>query len=192
MNFDGNSVQRVLNLIGSNFERVLTLLASVLGIVNFAISFGPLLPGTNPVPPQFPADNPMILMLTFILLEAALAHAFGYLMVNVRARGDGFPYILMIVFALISAWTSMFNIQWIFLGPPPVFPPLRQITMAGVSTLIKWESWYIMKFLLLVAAALWNAIYFIDVHTKRLRSRAEGARAWQVIWFIAATGIYLW
>ena len=52
-------------------------------------------------------------------LEAFLATAFGWAIVSVTAKGSGLPVLLAIVLMLVSAWTSLFNAQWLVLGSAP-------------------------------------------------------------------------
>ncbi|NHO68572.1 hypothetical protein G8770_23720 [Aestuariicella hydrocarbonica] len=52
-------------------------------------------------------------------LEACLAAAFGWLIVLASSKGRGLPFLLSIAVMLVSAWTSLFNIQWLILGRAP-------------------------------------------------------------------------
>lgn len=138
------------------------IIAGIIGIFNFiySVSFG--LPGPQMVMPTIPNVDLLIRILFLFLLESALAYSFGYILTKINKMGkvlpgEGLPLILLILVALLSAWTSLFNIQWFLIGPPPIFSEIA----SSKSKL------YISKFFIFGLLTYIWAIYFIAFHSIR-------------------------
>ncbi|GAD79472.1 hypothetical protein [Vibrio ezurae] len=94
-------------------------IASVVTILNFIVSLGVSVKYDSIPTGGIPVGSVAVGFIVACLLEALLATAFGYLIVYSSSKGKGLPYLLAIVIMLISAWTSLFNAQWLVLGQAP-------------------------------------------------------------------------
>jgi hypothetical protein len=130
----------------------LTVITAIISLGNFLVSlkFGNVASGTELNVTRIEAVLPFRFLL-FILLETALAYAFGRALIYFEGHGQGIPVMISILIALISAWTSLFNAQWLFLGSSP-----------GV-----FGTFYTIQLGALGVVAMSIAIYFILVHFKR-------------------------
>jgi len=88
--------------------------------------------------------------IAFIILESFLAYGLGWCIAYLSQKGDGLPETWVLVTALVSSWTSLFNVQWMLLGPTP-----DELTFA-----------YWFKFLLLTICAVLISVQFIQYHCK--------------------------
>lgn len=98
-----------------SINQKLNLIASIITIINFLYSLIIVNSSTqNPIPP-IPSQALPIGLIIIALLETFLSAGFGWLIVKFAEKGHGIPFILVIVVALVSAWTTMFNIQWLII-----------------------------------------------------------------------------
>lgn len=130
----------------------ITIVTGIIALGNFGFSLFHTVPGVSLNIPTFPNIILPFRLVTFILLETALGYAFGWALVKSESFGHGVPMILVWVIGIISAWTSMFNVQWMLTGGTP----------AEFSFLSVYTIW----FGLLSLLALILAIYLIYLHVK--------------------------
>ncbi|TOJ56941.1 hypothetical protein CGI36_23930, partial [Vibrio parahaemolyticus] len=95
----------------------LTIITAIISLANFVVSLkvGNVTSGTELSVSRIEAVLPFRFVL-YILLETALAYAFGRTLIYFEQYGQGIPLMLVVIVSLISAWTSLFNAQWLFLG----------------------------------------------------------------------------
>lgn len=132
-------------IIKNEFSNPINLIASILTIINFIFSLN-FLPSSKPlILPSFPINFLPFQIILFILIQSFIASGFGYLMTNISIKGKGLPFIITMVLSLFSAWTSLFNIQWVFQMKNPTETPTIQLLLlcAFISLLI---SNYFLKF----------------------------------------------
>ena len=55
--------------------------------------------------------------LIFLALETCLAYIFGKSLVRLQKFGHGVPYLCLVFISILSAWISLFNVQWLISGP---------------------------------------------------------------------------
>ena len=92
-------------------------------------------------------------LLSLVFFETALAYGFGWVIIRVYLKGDGVPLIATGVLAGISAWTSLFNVQWLIASPL-----YFDFSLTYAEELV--------MFLIHGAAAMALSYYFIQVHHK--------------------------
>ena len=137
----------------------ITIATGLIAFFNFGYSFlhSFTQPGLSiPNPPQIVLP---LKLAFFILLETALAYAFGWLLVSTEKYGEGVPFILLFVISIISAWTSLFNSQWIICGQ----------TLAGF---VFWST-FTLWFFLLSTISMIIAIYLIVTHSKVILKNSD-------------------
>ncbi|EGU46897.1 hypothetical protein VIOR3934_16576 [Vibrio orientalis CIP 102891 = ATCC 33934] len=105
--------------IKKEMQQPINLVASIVTIINFIWSIQAFNSHDGVPTAAIPAGSVAVGFILACLLEALLATAFGYAIVYVNSKGNGLPYLLAIVLMLISAWTSLFNAQWLVLGQAP-------------------------------------------------------------------------
>ncbi|ENM5891472.1 hypothetical protein E5115_003975 [Vibrio mimicus] len=132
----------------------LTIITAIISLANFVVSInvGNVASGSELDVSRIEAVLPFRFVL-YILLETALAYAFGRTLIYFEQYGQGIPLMLVVIVSLVSAWTSLFNAQWLFLG-----------SSAG-----ELFSVYGVKLLVLMLVALGIAMYFISVHFNRYK-----------------------
>lgn len=130
----------------------ITIISGIITFLNLAVSikFNLKLPDIV-FPNLFRIDFPFRLI-AFLFLEGVLAHIFGSLLIYIENLGPGLAKIILSITGLLSAWTSIFNIQWILIGIKPEIDP---------------EQIYFAKLMGGTLLAYISAIYFIVVHGKQ-------------------------
>jgi len=154
---------------------LLTLASGIAGVItigNLAYSFLveiKVLTGLN----VMDITSPFRFIL-FIILESFLAYGLGWCIVYFSQKGDGLPETWTLVSALVSSWTSLFNVQWMLLGSTP-----EELTFS-----------YCSKLLFLAVCAMTIAIQFIGYHCKNRGKEGEVA---ELSWLQVAcfAGMYL-
>lgn len=157
-----------------------TIVTGVVALANFIYSLTHGMYGTEIGVPEIPAITLPFRLVALIMLETALAYAFGWLLVKTEDMGHGVPMIMLWVVSMISSWTSLFNIQWLTIGGLP----------QGYEFLTVYTFW----FALLSAIMAGIAIYFIYNHTKQMNLESEApASPWiQGFMFFVMFFIYLY
>ncbi len=141
----------------------LNFVASLVTLGTFLLSmFYPL--GRAIEMPFFPVDPIPLRIIILILMEAALALVFGWILIHLTTRGHGIAVPLVVSASLLSAWTSLFNIQWVLLRNSPQDSADHMILIAAG----------------LVALVI--AIYFIWWHWDTLKERGEIRRRYPRRW----------
>ncbi len=136
----------------SKFASWLTIITAIVSLGNFIVSlkFGNVVSGTELNVTRVEAVLPFRFVL-FVLLETALAYSFGRALIYFEGHGQGIPVMISILIALISAWTSLFNAQWLFIGSSPG----------------EFGTFYTLQLAMLGAVAMGIAVYFILIHFRR-------------------------
>ena len=107
---------KFLENIKQETKQLINWLASIVTIGNFLWSLNAV-NSTGGIPLEgVPIGRVEMGLIASFTLEAFLATAFGWVIVYASSRGRGLPFLLALVAMLISAWTSLFNIQWLVLG----------------------------------------------------------------------------
>lgn len=104
--------------IKEELKQPLTLLAGIITIFNFIYSLR-FITHANIEITGFPISSFPIRMIFFFLLEGLLAYGFGWLIAKLYISGVGLYAFFAFIVELISAWTSIFNVQWIILCSAP-------------------------------------------------------------------------
>ena len=147
------SMNQIVSNIKEETKQPLNIVASIITIINFIGSIAAF-NVVGGVPEQaIPVGSVEIGFILACLLEALLAAAFGWAIVGVVSKGAGLPVLLAIVLMLVSAWTSLFNAQWLVLGSAPQTP--------GDATVLAAISAFFCGF----------ACYLIGGHVKTLHIR---------------------
>ena len=93
----------------------LNFFAAIITIGNFIYSLGIVTEQVTTPIPSLPIQGLPLGFILIMFLETLLAAGFGYILVKFAEKGHGIPFMLFITIALISAWTTMFNIQWLII-----------------------------------------------------------------------------
>lgn len=129
-------------------ERTLTLIASVITILNFSITFPYILDGSlNKIIIDLRGMGIPLRMVATTILEVCLGYAFGFLF-RISAKLGSLILSLMVfsIIGIISAWVSIFNLEKILVG----------FTITSFAGLI--------NFAFLVGPCCFLAIFFIEGH----------------------------
>ena len=133
----------------------LTIPSALITIANFILSItsGWAFKPVFELP--FPAITSPLKLVAFVLLEAALAYAFGRLIIWLTGLGQGLPIIFLFTFCFLSAWTSLFNVQWIVVSDSPtvIFDKNQGA-----------HIWFITRIFVFSVLACLVAVYFIVLH----------------------------
>jgi hypothetical protein len=141
----------VFDRIKAEFERqpisFIGSVASIIALLNLSASV-PQLYGKLSVPDFafLTGDHLVLGMSVFMLLEGSLASFFGSLFVRFRRLGPGYPFVLVLLTSLVSAWISAYNCFWIF------------------TPMISSPDSAVFVFILTLAGAYFFAIYFMHFH----------------------------
>ncbi len=157
MEFTKRMIKRIKDEFSSQPISFLGAIAGIITFANIYISIPALL--SNLKSPHISTQIEINLILglcIFSLLEGSLASFFGFLFVLIKERGSGFPFMLLFLNSLISAWVSGFNCFWIFV-------PMLHSPQSAV-----WV------FLLMLAIAYGIAIYFLRYHFDKRISKLSG------------------
>ena len=156
----GNTMNEAKNeKVINQLANWITIFTGLVAIGNFGYSLIHSFTNTGLGIPSTPNIILPMKLVFFMLIETALAYAFGWLLVNIEKHGDGVPFILLFVVSVISAWTSLFNAQWVIIGQTPV-------------NFIFWST-FTLWFFLLSLIALLIAVYLIITHSKVLLKTDE-------------------
>jgi hypothetical protein len=104
-------------------ERVLNITAAIITIANFvrALASFSLTKASNAVIVTIPIGYLPLQLILFLAIEFTLSYTFAIVIVYLMARGqkEENPVLILplIIITLISAWTSIFNLQWLLIGP---------------------------------------------------------------------------
>ncbi|EOC7934805.1 hypothetical protein ACI8HB_003629, partial [Vibrio cholerae] len=112
-------MSEVIENVKSELKHPIGFLASIITIVNFIWTLMAFNAHQGIPSAAIPVGSVAIGIILACFLESFLAAAFGYAIVYMNSKGKGLPYLLSIVLMLLSAWTSLFNIQWLVLGSAP-------------------------------------------------------------------------
>lgn len=136
-------------------ERLTNFAASVITLASFAYSLRQIgaLFGSSTVtlgPPALPFRAFPLRLIAISLVQGATAYGFATLTHRIAALGPGFGRVLLFVAWLIAGWTSLFNAQWLLLGPLPAREGLSGIWIAsrawlpfaGVAAILVLVQWY--------------------------------------------------
>ncbi|MEH6385766.1 MAG: hypothetical protein V7780_14245 [Colwellia sp.] len=158
-------------------------IASIVTILNFGWSLFAF-NSIGGIPKQgVPIGSIEIGLIVSCTLETCLAAAFGWLIVFTSSKGRGLPFLLSIAVMLISAWTSLFNIQWLILGRSPETG--ADVAWLGVVSLVFCGF----------------ALYLIDDHVDKFKIKFSSVNefiesfdvfslyVWQVISFVVMYGV---
>lgn len=149
---------KVENNITSKMADLITIITAAIAIGNFIYTISHGIAGQTINPPTVPSVTIPFRFVAFLLLETALAYAFGWMMIKLAKQGRGVPIIMIWIISIISAWTSLFNIQWLILGSNEV-PEIS----------IPYSAWL----LILSVIAYVLAIYFVDIHSNNQDTPTE-------------------
>ena len=136
-------------------ERLINFAASVITLASFAYSLrnvGALF-GASTVtlgPPSLPFRAFPMRLIAISLVQGATAYGFATLAHRFAVLGPGFGRVLLFVAGLIAGWTSLFNVQWLLLGPLPArgtlsgFWPVSRawLPFAIVAATLALIQWY--------------------------------------------------
>jgi hypothetical protein len=134
--------------IKSELGKPAGLAAAAVTLLNVAYAF-PFFTHSGRSIPVFPFGNPGLRLLLLLLLGGVNGASFGWLLVRLYLRGQGFPIVWVAAVSLLAGWTAVFDIQWILIGPPK-----DVATHAALFTLMS------------MSAAL--HLYFIGVYSGRM------------------------
>ena len=102
-----------------NYGKTINIVASLITLANFLYSIiGTDFREFNV--PEFPISFTSMQFILFVILESILASAFGFMFLVLAKLGHGMPFIAMWIVGLLSAWTSIFNVQWMIVGGVPM------------------------------------------------------------------------
>jgi hypothetical protein len=107
--------EKLIHLLGSVFS----IVGGVVAVLNFGWSVKAEFKEPLLLHSLQSSVNLPFRMILFIILETTLAYAFGKWLVFMEQKGSGIPTMMLFVIGLVSAWTSVFNVQWIFVGQVP-------------------------------------------------------------------------
>ncbi len=108
-------------------------IASIITIINFIYSLFVITEKVTMPHLPFSSQGLPMSFIFIVFLEIFLASGFGYILVKFAEKGHGIPFMLFITVALISAWTTMFNIQWIIIkGPLNTFVTIFTLVILSV------------------------------------------------------------
>ena len=138
--------EKALNTIAN----VVTISTGIFAIGNFVYSLSHSFVGATITIPSIPSITLPFRLVALLITETILAYAFGWCLLKVEDRGRGIPMIMIWVVSLISAWTSLFNVQWLVIGETPM--PFE------------FNGPYTLWFAILSTITLIIAIYLINVH----------------------------
>lgn len=157
-----------------------TIVTGIIALWNFGYSLTHGMYGVSITVPEIPAITLPFRLIILILLETALAYAFGWLLIKTEDMGHGVPMIMAWIVCIISAWTSLFNIQWLIVG--------------GIPSDFDFNTVYTFWFAVLSIVTLIIAIYFIYDHAKQSDNLGEDRSSpWiQGIVFFVMFFIYLY
>jgi len=134
-----------------NSLNTISLIASIITVINFALSIALSFEGlTFDLLPTIAASfetRPLFFrIIVFLLLEVFISYIFVkiYLFIVEKGQqGDPLSFILKVVLLMCSAWTTLFNVQWLILsyftdrGAWIVF-----LILATVAANFIWTYWY--------------------------------------------------
>ena len=99
-----------------NIEKILSIVAAVITIVNFLIIFPDGFKG-NWIPTEFISSMEVPTKLVLVtILELALAYAFGRAFSLSCKLDDLHRFLIYMIVAFCSAWLSVFNIEMLLMG----------------------------------------------------------------------------
>jgi hypothetical protein len=102
-------------MISNTKHQEINFFAAIITIGNFIYSLSIVTEQITTPIPAFPIQGLPLGFILIMFLETLLASGFGYILVKFAEKGHGIPFMLFITVALISAWTTMFNIQWLII-----------------------------------------------------------------------------
>ena len=102
-------------------RNILGIIASAIAIANFIFSLFKFFAGSSldanlSVILEFPGEYLSLQILIFLFLEIILAYTFGLGAIVILTKNDLSAIPVFVFILLFSAWTSIFNIQWLILG----------------------------------------------------------------------------
>ena len=161
----------------NEFANWVTIVTGIIALCNFGYSISQGVYGEVISVPDVPLITLPFRIIIFIILETALAYAFGYMLIKIEAYGHGVPAVTLWLVSLISAWTSLFNVQWLISGAVPLNN--------------QFFSLYTLWFFVLSGLASFIAVYFISTHSNEYKkwTRAKDA---QLVSFIVMFFMYLY
>lgn len=132
----------------TNTERILSVLASIISIGQFAIAVPSLVGHFNaPIVHDVAALAVPARVAILIVLEVSCAHVFGLIFtLAVRAEHDAVWLLGVISISVANAWISLFNIQYLLFGSPPT----------------QWQ--HLLGLLPIAVLAAWGACIFAMIH----------------------------
>lgn len=102
--------------------------------------------------------TPPFRFIAFIILESFLAYGLGWLLAYLSEKGEGLPETWIWVTTLVSSWASLFNVQWMLIGPTPD-------KLTGDYFFFGFNA-YVFQFLFFTVCATGIAVQFISYHCK--------------------------
>lgn len=161
-------------------KQPINFIASIVTIANAFLSYKIVSHDGSSLTFQYvQIDNMAIGLIIACIFEACLASFFGWFIVVVSSYGRGLPLLLSIAIMLISAWLTIFNIQWLILSHSP---------KTGIDITI------LIVFSFLFAGF---SLYLIDVHLNLFKEKFESIKktiknlgevgvliTWQILCFI--------
>jgi hypothetical protein len=137
---------------GRGLERATNLTASVLGILNFIVAAGAALPSLQLKIPSLRGYNLVLRFLALGAVTVLLARGVSVVLLRVYKPGS-IRVFAAIGIACLDSWVRLFNVQWFVLG----FTHFRWTGGGFFGAL-----WYILRLLVLLAAALLPIGYFVN------------------------------
>jgi len=100
----------------SKTERIIAIVAGVITIVNFLFAIPPLLTQSSVESHSILQNMTFSSRVVFLaIIETLLAYAFGLIFGYAAKMDNPLTYAIYIVASMISAWVSIFNVQYFFL-----------------------------------------------------------------------------